>query len=224
MTSGPELPERDPALERAWRAQSRETPPVELDRAILAAAHRAVGSGPREASQSPEAKQPQRWWMPLAAAATIGAVAVGLLQLTPQDAGIVAPTERIAAVAPRQDARNLGPQGREGNGASGCPCASGQAAGGCGNRHGIFGGAHRCASARISSRNFPAADAFPCGGTSFRTGADRRSGVRASPHAGACASRHPSACARADVVSCACACDFTAAGARRRGERAATRT
>ena len=104
MTPGPELPERDPALERAWRAQSRETPPVELDRAILAAAHRAVGSGPREASQSPEAKQPQRWWMPLAAAATIGAVAVGLLQLTPQDADIVAPTERIAAVAPRQDA------------------------------------------------------------------------------------------------------------------------
>ena len=103
MTSGPELPERDPALERAWRAQSRETPPVELDRAILAAAHRAVGSGPREASQSPEARQPQRWWMPLAAAATIGAVAVGLLQLTPQDASIVAPTERIAAVAPRQD-------------------------------------------------------------------------------------------------------------------------
>jgi hypothetical protein len=104
MTSGPDLPERDPALERAWRAQSRETPPAELDRAILAAAHRAVGSGPREASKSPEAKQPQRWWMPLAAAATIGAVAIGLLQLTPQDAGIVAPTERVVAVAPHRDA------------------------------------------------------------------------------------------------------------------------
>ena len=91
MTSGPDLPERDPALERAWRAHSRETPPVELDRAILAAAHRAVGSGPRQTSNSPEAKQPQRWWMPLAAAATIGAIAVGVLQLAPQDAGIVAP-------------------------------------------------------------------------------------------------------------------------------------
>ena len=47
----PDSPERDPALERAWRAHSRETPSPELDRAILAAAHRAVGSGPRDAAK-----------------------------------------------------------------------------------------------------------------------------------------------------------------------------
>ena len=103
MTTGPESPERDPALERAWRAHSREAPPAALDRAILAAAHRAVGSGPAEVAPAREANRPQRWWMPLAAAATIGAVAVGLLQMSPQDASIVAPTERIAAVAPQRE-------------------------------------------------------------------------------------------------------------------------
>ena len=109
MTTGPESPERDPALERAWRAHSREAPPAALDRAILAAAHRAVGSGPAEVAPAREANRPQRWWMPLAAAATIGAVAVGLLQMSPQDASIVAPTERIAAVAPQRELAKAAP-------------------------------------------------------------------------------------------------------------------
>jgi hypothetical protein len=93
-------PERDPAVERAWRAHSREAPSPELDRAILAAAHRAVGSGPREASKA-EATRPQRWWMPLAAAAMIGVVAIGILQLTSPEQSLVAPNERVAAVAQR---------------------------------------------------------------------------------------------------------------------------
>ena len=109
MTTGPDSPERDPALERAWRAHSREGPPAELDRAILAAAHRAVGSGPAEAAPAREANRPQRWWMPLAAAATIGAVAVGLLQMSPQDASLVAPTERVAAVAPPRELAKQAP-------------------------------------------------------------------------------------------------------------------
>ena len=106
MNPGPDSPERDPALERAWRAHSREAPPPELDRAILAAAHRAVGSGPQDASKAAaevamEATRPQRWWMPLAAAATIGVIAIGILQLTTPEQSLVAPNERVAAVAPR---------------------------------------------------------------------------------------------------------------------------
>jgi hypothetical protein len=72
---------RDPALDAAWRAHSAETPPADLDRAILAAAHRAAGSVPHPAI--PAATRPWRWWMPLAAAATIGAIAIGVLQLSP---------------------------------------------------------------------------------------------------------------------------------------------
>ena len=92
MTHEPENPERDPALESAWREHSTEEPSPQLDAAILAAAHRAVGSGPQGAGkQAAEAGKaaraatgPQRWWMPLAAAATIGAVALGILQTMPQ--------------------------------------------------------------------------------------------------------------------------------------------
>jgi len=92
MTHEPENPERDPALESAWREHSTEKPSPQLDAAILAAAHRAVGSGPQGAEkQTSEAGKaaraatgPQRWWMPLAAAATIGAVALGILQTMPQ--------------------------------------------------------------------------------------------------------------------------------------------
>ena len=85
MTTGNESDPRDVALARAWRAQSADSPPAALDAAILAAAHRAVGSGPRDAAaQSAEATRPQRWWMPLAAAATIGVVVIGILQVAPQ--------------------------------------------------------------------------------------------------------------------------------------------
>lgn len=71
----------DDAVERAWREHSRETPPASLDDAILAAAHRAVGSKPAVA----EAREPWRWWMPLAAAATIGAIAIGVIQNLPNE-------------------------------------------------------------------------------------------------------------------------------------------
>ena len=88
----PDNPERDPVLADAWRAHSAEMPPAELDAAILAAAHRAVGSAPQGSAQraaagtqSPDATRPQRWWMPLAAAATIGAIALGILQTVPQE-------------------------------------------------------------------------------------------------------------------------------------------
>ena len=75
----------DHAIDALLRAHSAETPPAELDAAILAAAHRAVQSAPREAENNVEATRPWRWWMPLAAAATIGAIAIGVLQLSPKE-------------------------------------------------------------------------------------------------------------------------------------------
>ena len=77
---------RDPRLDAAWRAASHEEPPAALDDAIRAAARRGVGAGPQPADAKkaavPSALRPERWWMPLAAAATIGAIAIGILQLT----------------------------------------------------------------------------------------------------------------------------------------------
>ena len=125
MTHDPDNPERDPALDAAWREHSTEMPPSRLDAAILAAAHRAAGSAPQpviaqETGTRPAevgvrtraATGPQRWWMPLAAAATIGVVALGILQTMPQQESVIAPSvsdmpdravERTAALpdAPR---------------------------------------------------------------------------------------------------------------------------
>lgn len=114
MTTGNETDPRDDALAKAWRAQSQDMPPPALDATILAAAHRAVGSGPLDAGkQALEATRPQRWWMPLAAAATIGVVVIGILQIAPQApvdivvgeradvAGRVAP---VILAAPAKDA------------------------------------------------------------------------------------------------------------------------
>ncbi len=80
---------RDPRFDAAWRAHSREEPPAALDDAIRAAARREAHAGPRPvdaaAPHIASALRPQRWWWPLAAAATIGAVAIGLLQLAAPD-------------------------------------------------------------------------------------------------------------------------------------------
>ena len=75
----------DPALDALLRAHSADTPPAEVDATILAAAHRAVRSAPRDAEKSVEATRPWRWWMPLAVVATIGAIAIGVLQLSPKE-------------------------------------------------------------------------------------------------------------------------------------------
>src|SRR5262249_46031872 len=111
--------ERDPVLEKAWRAHSLEAPPPGLDRAILAAAHRAVGSAPQDALQAAaEARRPQRWWMPLAAAATIGVIAIGILQTAPQEPSPMVSDDRVAPVARRSaaeqvNARDAGQTGGE---------------------------------------------------------------------------------------------------------------
>ena len=75
--------ERDPRLDAAWSAASREEPPPSLDAAIRAAARRAVDAAPRP-------KRDKHWWYPLAATATVAVLAVGILQLTPPEQ--VAPT------------------------------------------------------------------------------------------------------------------------------------
>jgi len=94
MTPVPDHPERDPELSAAWREHAAEMPSAAMDATILAAAHRAVGSAPRAAGKpAAEATSPQRWWMPLAAAATIGAVALGILQTMQQESPVTAPTE-----------------------------------------------------------------------------------------------------------------------------------
>jgi len=85
MTGEHERDVRDPALDAAWRAQSGETPPPALDATILAAAHRAVKSAPARIGPGSEATWPWRWWAPLMAAAAIGAVTIGVLQLAPRE-------------------------------------------------------------------------------------------------------------------------------------------
>jgi hypothetical protein len=72
---------RDPALEALLRAHSTQSPPPTVDAAVLAAAHRAVDGEAR--ARPARATQPWRWWMPLAAAAVIGVVVVGVLPLAP---------------------------------------------------------------------------------------------------------------------------------------------
>ncbi len=72
------MSEIDPDLGTAWRAASREQPPAALDDSIRAAARREVGAKPGRLRAAP------RWW-PLAAAATVAAVAVGIVQMTPPE-------------------------------------------------------------------------------------------------------------------------------------------
>src|SRR5713101_3130634 len=86
--------ERDRRVDAAWSAASREEPPPSLDAAIRAAARRAVDAAPRP-------KRDKHWWYPLAAAATVAVLAVGIIQLTPPEQ--VAPTiVADMAVAPRE--------------------------------------------------------------------------------------------------------------------------
>ncbi len=79
---------RDRAFDDAWRALSREEPSAALDATVRAAARREVGAGPQAvAAHAGGTHTPKRmnWWRPLAVAATLGAIAVGLMQLvTPE--------------------------------------------------------------------------------------------------------------------------------------------
>jgi hypothetical protein len=72
--------ERDDDLEARWRRLSNEEPPRALDDAIRAEAHRAVHARPQPARRA--------WWSTwgaFAAAASVGAIAIGVWQLMPRD-------------------------------------------------------------------------------------------------------------------------------------------
>jgi hypothetical protein len=72
------MSEIDPELDATWRAASREQPPAALDDAIRAAARREVGAKPGRLRGAPR-------WLPFAAAATVAAIAVGIVQMTPPE-------------------------------------------------------------------------------------------------------------------------------------------
>jgi hypothetical protein len=91
--------ERDRRLDAAWSAASREEPPPALDAAIRAAARRAVDA-------APGSRRNKHWWYPLAAAATVAVLAVGIVQLTPPEQ--VAPTiVADRATAPREAQKDV---------------------------------------------------------------------------------------------------------------------
>jgi hypothetical protein len=85
----------DDKLSTTWRSASREEPPAALDAALRAAARRAVGAGPVRT------RHMHTW--PLAAAAVVAVLAVGILQLTPPQEvtpGIVGDSAPRQAQAP----------------------------------------------------------------------------------------------------------------------------
>ena len=84
-------------VDRAWRALSREEPAASLDASILAAAHREAGARPQTVDAKETTATRRRWW-PLAAAATVAAIAVGVLQLTPPEE-LSAPSAERATVS-----------------------------------------------------------------------------------------------------------------------------
>lgn len=100
MTTRPPGDLHDPRFDDAWRRASRETPPAALDDAIRAAARREVGARPQDVSSVREATRPERWWFPLAAAATIGAIAIGLLQISTSDRIAPADERRVVSDVP----------------------------------------------------------------------------------------------------------------------------
>ncbi len=90
----PDPPLSDPVLDAAWKAHSTELPPPRIDAAILAAAHREARARPRaigDDDEFAEARAPSRAWWGFAAAATIGAIAFGVVQMAPPPAPPDAP-------------------------------------------------------------------------------------------------------------------------------------
>ncbi len=97
----------DPRVDAAWRALSDEGPPESLDAAIMAAARREVGAKPQKITAREAVADRRRWW-PLAAAATIAAITVGVLQLTtPDQIGAPASDKSIVTDMPAPAAKTV---------------------------------------------------------------------------------------------------------------------
>ena len=106
----PPSPERDAALDAAWKAHSTELPPSRIDAAILAAAHREAGTRPHAVGDdepAAEARAPSRAWWGIAAAATIGTIAFGILQMSPPLTSD--PSTNVATDLPRGGAEHAPP-------------------------------------------------------------------------------------------------------------------
>ena len=86
--------ERDPRLDRAYRAGAREEPPAHLDAAILAAARREVGAGPR-----PLAARLHAWRLPVSIAAVV-VLSVSVVTVMREEGGDMPDTPSF-----RQDSR-----------------------------------------------------------------------------------------------------------------------
>ncbi|HVF64464.1 MAG TPA: hypothetical protein VNE58_10755 [Casimicrobiaceae bacterium] len=108
--------DRDASLDAAWSRHSTELPPPHVDAAILAAAHREARTRPRPVADDDakdKSRGPSRTWIPLAAAATIGALAFAIVQLAPapqQDAATITATDvPRAAESPASVAQSASP-------------------------------------------------------------------------------------------------------------------
>jgi len=100
-------PERDEALERAWREASTERPPPNLDAAIVAAARASVATrdGTSHAGQGRPPSTP--WlvrWQPLLAAAGVAGLALVLVPMLPREQGSVPTMQR-----PQQESSTTAP-------------------------------------------------------------------------------------------------------------------
>jgi len=97
----------DLRFDAAWRALSSEEPPKSLDAAIMAAARREAGARPQRIDTREAIADRRRWW-PLAAAATVAAIAIGVLQLTtPDRIGAPASDKTIVSDVPAPASRSV---------------------------------------------------------------------------------------------------------------------
>ena len=98
---------RDPRFDAAWRAASNEEPAPALDAAILAAAHREAGAKPRSLSAQAMTRARRRWW-PLAAAATVAVIAIGIVQRAEHDDLVTPPSgSTVVTDMPAQPAKSV---------------------------------------------------------------------------------------------------------------------
>ncbi len=110
MTMETDKAEQDPRVAAAWSECSVDLPAATLDANILAAAHRAVGSAPHDAGiPGTAARSTRRWRIPLAAAASICVVTLGIFLTRPQQQIILTPsvTGPSALQAPVRDEPTL---------------------------------------------------------------------------------------------------------------------
>jgi hypothetical protein len=104
-TPGDSTP-RDPRFDAAWRNASNEEPPPDLDAAIRAAARREVGAKPQSLAAHAATRSRHRWW-PLAAAATVAVIAIGVVQRAGHDDLVVSPSsDAIVSDMPAQAAKS----------------------------------------------------------------------------------------------------------------------